>query len=325
MSGHVMTEGLERDNATFEALELPDPVGGERTLLTAQALAATRPRETVSGEALVVRAEVRSDRFGRSFVVMTLRGSDGGAIEARWWRFPSGHECPAQGTVYRFDGIVDSFNGAFQLSVTNAHAAPEADISAFVTSTKRSENELLSELETIVATLDTNIAALVWAVLSGETYTRFRTWPAAQAHHGAVRHGLLAHSLRVAALAEMIAVTYGADALSYDRSVVIAAALLHDVGKVRTLPAIAGSPLPEGAGRFDHVTVSTLLIQDAATSLQTPLDPTRQDALLHAVLAHHGRKEWGAPLEPQTVEAWLVHLADLTEARLWQYTDDSAP
>ena len=38
--------------------------------------------------------------------------------------------------------------------------------------------------------------------------------------------------------------------------------------------------------------------------------------MLHAVLAAHGRLEYGSPVVPQTLEAWLLHLADLAEARL---------
>ena len=299
---------------------------GERThsLLTAQSLAATRPRDQVSGAALVVRAEMRSDRLGRPYVSMTLRGGDGGLIEARWWKFPDGAQFPEQGVVHRFDGIVDSFQGANQLSVTDAHGMPDADLTAFAKSTKRCESELVAELEALVATLDADLVAVVWAVLAGDTYIRFRTWPAAQMHHGAMRYGLLAHSLRVATLAEHIAMSYGSVVVPYDRSIAIAAALLHDIGKVRTLPALAGAALPDEAQRLDHVTLSALMVQDALATLDPPLGPARQDALLHAILAHHGRKEWGAPIEPQTIEAWLVHLADLTESRLWHYTDDAA-
>jgi 3'-5' exoribonuclease len=167
------------------------------------------------------------------------------------------------------------------------------------------------------------MAALVRVVLSGETYNRFCTWPAAQRHHGAVRHGLLAHSLRVSDLAIRIASAYPPDQLTYDRSLVVAAALLHDIGKVRTLPAIAGAVVPEAVTHFDHVTLGILIVQQAVANLDPPLEPARLDALLHIILAHHARPEWGATVEPKTTEAWLVHVADLAEARLWAYSNQA--
>lgn len=92
------------------------------------------------------------------------------------------------------------------------------------------------------------------------------------------------------------------------------------MGKVYTLPAIAGSAPPEGADHFDHVTRGVLLVREATGRTEPAVGEARLDALLHAILAHHGRKEWGAPVEPATLEAWLVHLADLAEARLWEWS-----
>lgn len=108
--------------------------------------------------------------------------------------------------------------------------------------------------------------------------------------------------------------------MQHDAELVSAACLLHDVGKVYTLPAIAGSAPPEGADHFDHVTRGVLLVREATGRTEPAVGEARLDALLHAILAHHGRKEWGAPVEPATLEAWLVHLADLAEARLWEWS-----
>ena len=36
------------------------------------------------------------------------------------------------------------------------------------------------------------------------------------------------------------------------------------------------------------------------------------------IISHQGQKEWSAPGEPKTPEAQLLHLADLTDARMFQ-------
>jgi 3'-5' exoribonuclease len=43
--------------------------------------------------------------------------------------------------------------------------------------------------------------------------------------------------------------------------------------------------------------------------------------LLHIILAHHGTKEFGSPNSPTTIEALIVHLADMTEAKLTGFLD----
>jgi 3'-5' exoribonuclease len=120
-------------------------------------------------------------------------------------------------------------------------------------------------------------------------------------------------------LAERLIGAYG-DTLRVDTDLVSAACLLHDMGKVYTLPELPGGALPEAALDVDHVTRAALLIETAAARLDDPMSPDRLQRFTHAVLAHHGRKEWGAPVEPRTVEAWLVHLADYAESRLWQWS-----
>ena len=216
------------------------------------------------------------------------------------------------------------FNGERQLRITGAEHAPAADLSPFVKATRRQLPELLEEFDEVSASLDGQMRWLVQAALRDDVFDDFCTWPAAHHRHGAVRHGLLAHSLRVADLVQRIADAYGLDGLAYDRSLAVAAALLHDIGKLRTLPAIAGAAIPATADRYDHVTLSVLAIQQAANHLDNPLPADRLDNLLHTILAHHGRMEWGAACEPHTVEAWLVHLADLAESRLWAFSNEEA-
>lgn len=278
----------------------------------------------VSGQALVMRSELRSDRTGRPYVAITLRLADMALIEARWWQFPyEKSQCPTEGSVYHFTGCADHFNGCMQLRVLDAQLMPEADMSAFEVAISRPFHELIAELEHTIAQLDEPLASLIRSVLSGETHARFCAWPAAQRHHGAARHGLLSHSLRVARLAVSLAEIYDAERFRYDRALVIAGALLHDVGKIHTLPAVAGAPLPTDAAYFDHVTLGILVVKSAVEGLSIPMSTERVNALLHVILAHHGRAEWGASVEPQTVEAWLVHLADQVERPSLEVT--SAP
>jgi 3'-5' exoribonuclease len=43
--------------------------------------------------------------------------------------------------------------------------------------------------------------------------------------------------------------------------------------------------------------------------------------LMHIILAHHGMKEHGSPVCPVTIEASIVHLADMVEAKLTGFLD----
>jgi 3'-5' exoribonuclease len=292
-------------------------------LLTLASLQSAAPRQRLTGCALVLRSEVATDRTGHPYLALTLRGADGGQIEGRWWRYARpAEQRPAAGHVYWLRSDVDLYHGERQLRIQEAQPAPDVQLDRFVRATRRTVDELRADLDATIEALAPDLAALVRAVLSGEVLERFCTWPAAQQMHGAVRHGLLAHTLRVAGLARAIATAYGPGGLPCDTDLVVAVCLLHDVGKVFCLPAVAGAPIPDGALRCDHVTRGVLLVQAAAAQLEPAIAPARLDQLTHAVLAHHGRREWQAPVEPQTAEAWVVHLADLVESRLWKWSTE---
>lgn len=298
--------------------------GAVAALLSQAVISQEKPGAEFAGAGLIQRSAVKTDRTGRRYAALTVLCADGGMVEARWWRFPyAAEQCPAEGSVWRLWGQVDSYQGVTQLRVTGGEPAPDVDMSLFARAARRPLGELQDELEALIEETGDELASLVRSVLSGETYERFCEWPAAQSHHGAVRHGLLAHSVRVARLAQRLAAGYGPNGLAHDGELVIAAALLHDVGKVWTLPRIAGGPMPEEAHELDHVTRGALATRLAAERLARPVAEARLTALLHAILAHHGQREWGAPVEPHSVEAWLVHLADLAEARLWEWSDEA--
>lgn len=307
---------------------LSDPEMSETTdnMLTLSALQTTAVGSSLQGQALVIRLKLATDRSGHAYLQLTLRSADNGSIEARWWRYPYPlDQRPLPGKIFGFIGIVDSFSGERQLRVLQVDAVADASLVPFMRATRRSLADLLAELERNLVSLPQDLGALARAVLSGEVYTRFCTWPAAQYHHGAVRHGLLAHSVRVAEIARRLSHAYGVDGLPHDQDLVITACLLHDIGKVRTLPEIAGTELPEEAGYFDHATVGMLMIRDAAARADPSLSPERLEQLLHIVLTHHGHKEWGAAVAPNTVGAWLLHVADYAESRLWEWSTEEAP
>jgi len=53
------------------------------------------------------------------------------------------------------------------------------------------------------------------------------------------------------------------------------------------------------------------------------VDAQYHDAVLHCILSHHGRREWGSAVAPSSREAWLVHLADMKSARMDSYDKSS--
>lgn len=102
------------------------------------------------------------------------------------------------------------------------------------------------------------------------------------------------------------------------------AALFHDVGKMWDYEAIEH---PSDIETVEHTTwqsaphkrlvhhISRSAIEWSRAVDRFPAYRGIEGAVLHAILAHHGQREWGSPVAPKTRLAWLLHLCDGLSAR----------
>ena len=97
---------------------------------------------------------------------------------------------------------------------------------------------------------------LLETVFSGNTYDAFVHNPAGMKLHHAYIGGLLQHSVDVADLAVAMA-----DRIEgVDKDLVIAGALLHDIGKIKEISAEIGFPYTN-AGRFmGHIAMTSMMV-----------------------------------------------------------------
>jgi 3'-5' exoribonuclease len=150
----------------------------------------------------------------------------------------------------------------------------------------------------------------------GEHLAAFKKMPAAQSFHHAYTSGLLEHvwsMTRIACfLAEHYAKYYDQLDPPLNRGIVIAATILHDIGKLRELEYHPVEAKYTKEGRLiGHILIGRDMVREAAGRIEG----FPEDMLLrleHAILSHHGKREFGAPILPQTIEALLVsHIDDL--------------
>jgi 3'-5' exoribonuclease len=91
------------------------------------------------------------------------------------------------------------------------------------------------------------------------------------------------------------------------------AALFHDAGKMWDYSCVDGQWQSNIHKRHIHHISRSGIVWSQAAKEQGFED---NDEILHAILAHHGLKEWGSPVSPNTRMAWLLHLCDGISARM---------
>jgi 3'-5' exoribonuclease len=148
----------------------------------------------------------------------------------------------------------------------------------------------------------------------------FKKMPAAQNLHHSYTGGLLEHVWSMTRIAGFLADHYASyyDQLDppLNKGVIVAATVLHDIGKLRELAyhPVETRYTKEGC-LIGHVLMGRDLVRDAARKIEGFPEETLL-LLEHAILSHHGKRDFGAPIVPQTLEALLVSFVDDLDAKM---------
>jgi len=100
------------------------------------------------------------------------------------------------------------------------------------------------------------------------------------------------------------------------KSVAVAGAILHDIGKLRELSFDGARADYSVAGKLlGHMILGRDIVREVAAELPE-LDEATLMEIEHIIAAHQARHEWGAVVEPRTIECILVHYADDVDAKV---------
>ena len=147
---------------------------------------------------------------------------------------------------------------------------------------------------------------------------RFRRAAAARGNHHARRGGLVEHTALMMESAAAICTVYK----DIDRDMLLAGALLHDLGKMweNQYENDFVMPFTARVELFGHIAIGVELVRGLWKELRPADAPAEEelciDLLCHCILAHHGELEWGSPVTPKTMEAQLLHFLDNIDAKL---------
>lgn len=198
------------------------------------------------------------------------------------------------------------------------------DISMFEKTSKFSNETLAEMLDKAIANINNTHLRSLCNVLIGPNGTyreKYLIWPAAKSFHHAYRGGLAEHSLEVY---RFITADYDGvsgfldDEVDVDWDLLHAAALLHDIAKIAEYDYQDGACSFTTTGELiGHLCLGAIWVSSAMNKVPDfPKDLAIH--LIHIILSHHERLDWGAAVVPKTKEATLFHMADNRSAKMHQ-------
>jgi 3'-5' exoribonuclease len=141
---------------------------------------------------------------------------------------------------------------------------------------------------------------------------KLRLWPAGVKVHHDYRSGLLEHILKIVEVSSFLADAYGAR-----RDLLVAGAILHDIGKLEELSYALATEYTVEGNLVGHMAIGVGMLRAAASEIPGfPRELLLE--LTHLILSHHGSKELGSPVDPMTVEAFILAASDDLDAKLHQ-------
>jgi 3'-5' exoribonuclease len=265
---------------------------------------------------LVLAKQQRLTKTNKPYLNLLL-GDKTGQLEARVWD-PSDPRIAKEfdkGDIVKARGSASRFDERQQMKVDQLRLASPGEVekTGLLPATKYDVDELWQQLEsTIESFTNADLKRLLKALLADPAMAAaYREAPAARQLHHAWLSGLLEHVVSLLGLADRVAAHYPL----LDRDMLLTGVILHDIGKTRELSWAVGFDYTIEGVLLGHIQFGTEMVNKAIEQL--PDFPERLKTLvIHMILAHHGKLEFGSPKLPMIPEALVLNFVDDLDAKM---------
>lgn len=265
---------------------------------------------------LVKSKRNRTTRSNKVYLDLDLADATGMINAKVWDKAEPLSEMFARGDVVKVRGLVEEYQSKPQLKITELRpsAANEYEWSDLIKSSPADLDALTSYLKELVSTIGRDkLRELLESFLDdAEFMEAFTRSAAARNIHHVYQGGLLEHTVKVTKIAMLAAEELYPGEV--DRDLLIAGAILHDVGKISELDSSAEVGYTTQGYLLGHVVIGTEILRERAATVEN-FPPALLLELEHILVSHHGEKEWGSPVVPMTAEAMIIHSADNLDAK----------
>jgi 3'-5' exoribonuclease len=267
--------------------------------------------QTVSTTFLVKSKELRAKKTGGQFALITLADKSGDIVGQWWDNFEDSIDTFDRDDIVFVRGLVNSYRNHLQISIHRMRLcqAHEIELAHYFPTTRYDVDAMFAELRDIISEFQNPyLRQLLEQIFADEeTARKFKKAPAAKTMHHPYLGGLLEHTLSLVKLCRRVAEHY--DGIDID--LLRAGAVLHDFGKIDELSYERGFSYTNDGQMIGHLVMETIMVSDQIKQIPGFPEDLRRH-LLHLLLAHHGKLEYGSPKLPVTPEAlMLAYLDDL--------------
>ena len=265
-------------------------------------------KQAINHYAFCSKCEIKESKAAR-WLDLRLRDTDGKVISGRLFGYVGDFDGFA-GKVVKVIGTVDNFKALYIAVKSISDEVTKYTSSDFVRTINDLKEYMESSMDLIAKVRTPEIKQFLETLFMKKKFlAHYANQGGGVSYHHVDKGALLKHSVNVTKMALYQAQISKLD-VNYD--VLIAGALLHDIGKLQELPPV---------GLMDYTTEGLLLghLFMGANYVYNELNKTNLDKnlklnIVHCIISHHGKPEFGNIMPPRTIEAILIHKADAMDA-----------
>jgi 3'-5' exoribonuclease len=272
--------------------------------------------DSIIGFYLLTKIEVKPKRTGGHYLEVRLQDASGHLVLRMWEGFEEFVAQAKVGDVIKIDAVVDRYRDVPGLVANRLRIATEEEVPdkrAFLPQAGISATEAHRQLFEIIESIQIgSLKQLLLLIFQDAGFlARFLQAAGGKLWHHATVGGLAEHTISMANLADVVAARYP----EAERDLIVAGALLHDIGKVFELDAEIAIDYTIEGRLLGHISQGAIFVDRKMSGMADfPVELRRQ--LLHLILSHQGDGTMGSPVKPMTLEAILLHYCDEMDSKV---------
>ncbi len=271
--------------------------------------------EKFAGFAILRRLDVRQKKDGSPYLALEFADRSGRIGGKVWDHVEEFRKVLSVGKIVKLMGVVTTYQDQKEIHIERLRPAVQEDAvdrTRLIPSSERPVEEMRRHLRRLVEGISQPQIRTFLRVLFEDPAIseRYFQAPAGKQWHHCYLGGLAEHSLNMAEILLKISEFYP----HANRDLLVAGALLHDIGKIEELDWETGIDYTDRGRLLGHIVISQEILNAHPDKLQDVPVELRMH-LMHLILSHQGTKEQGSPVEPMTLEAILLYLADEMDSK----------
>lgn len=266
-----------------------------------------------------VRRKEIKEHEGTPFLVVELGDRTGSVQAVIWENFREIEKGFAKGDVVKVKGTAVTYREQLEVHIDRIRKAEpgEYDVVDFLPEAERDRRAMYRRLlEKARGVQNPYLRKVLEACFTdADLAQKLLEAPGGKKWHHVYLGGLLEHTLGVTAICERAAEIYDLA----DRDLLVTGALLHDIGKTEEYQWSTFFDFSDQGRLEGHVVLGEHMVRRKAEEIEGFPEELLQ-RLSHMILSHQGRREFGSPVIPMTLEAIILYYADELDAKAGAFT-----